>query len=255
MEFSLRSLIEPVSTLFFPSFCYVCGERQPQADLHVNVCRQCWSGIREIGDAVCFRCGIPIESTPEDLPDAYFCSRCRVKQVPYKMMRSLYRYETPLREMIRLFKFEGMLDLGCEFARRLAEWVAGIRGLRDADLVIPVPLHPLRRIERGFNQSRILARAVAGELGKPIPRHGALWELKRVRNTPPQSLLEPDDRRRNVRGAFEAVIPRLLRGKKVLLVDDVATTETTVRECARVLRRAGAEEVVVLTLARSLTAV
>lgn len=252
MEFSLRSLVEPVSSLFFPSYCYVCGERQPRADLQVNVCRDCWQGVREIGDAVCFRCGLPIESTPEDLPDAYFCARCRGKRVPYKMMRSLYRYETPLREMIHLFKFEGMLALGREFARRLARWAADIRGLRDADMVVPVPLHPLRRIERGFNQSRILANAVASELGRPIPRHGTLWELKRVRNTPPQSTLEPDERRGNVRGAFAARLPRLLRKKKVLLVDDVATTETTVRECARVMRRAGAAEVVVLTLARSL---
>jgi ComF family protein len=251
VAFANRSLIEPVSSLFFPSRCHVCGLRADRGELICNVCDRCWQGVREVGEAVCFRCGLPIGSAPEGLPDAYFCARCRGRRAPFKMFRSLYRYESPLREMIHLFKFEGMLDLGRELGVRLADWAAGRGGIGDADYVVPVPLHPLRRIARGFNQSRLLAEAVAARLGMPRPRPGSPWELRRRRNTPPQSTLEPEARRGNVKGAFEARFPPALRGKKVLLIDDVATTETTVRECARVLRRAGAVEAVVITLARS----
>jgi ComF family protein len=247
----IRSLFEPITSLFFPSQCHVCGAHVQQESLLCNICDECWRGVVEIGEAVCFRCGLPIGSAPEGLPDSYFCSRCRGARLPYKMMRSLYRYESPMREMIHLFKFEGMLDLGRELGRRFADWAARIGGLSDADYALPVPLHPLRRIARGFNQSRLLALAVAERLALPRPRPGAPWELRRMRNTPPQSTLEPGERHRNVRDAFEARFPAALRNKKVLLIDDVATTETTVSECARTLRRAGAREVAILTLARS----
>jgi len=242
-----RSLLEPVSSLFFPPNCYVCGAERKRSSLLHNVCEECWSSVQEVGDAFCFRCGAPLSAAQEDLPTTFLCGNCRGARVPYKTMRSLYLYRTPLREMIHLFKFNGMLDLGRELGRRLAAFAADLLELRGVDLVLPVPLHPLRRVERGFNQSRILAGIVAGRLGKPAPGRA----LRRIRNTHPQSTLEPEQRRGNVKDAFTVTPAQALKKAKVLLVDDVTTTETTVRECARTLKRAGAAEVAVLTLARA----
>lgn len=246
----LSRLLEPISSLFFLPECYVCGGAAERRELLHNVCAECWNEVRQVGDLVCFRCGLPIESEAvEDVSKAYFCGACRGRRIPYSVMRSLYNYRTPMREMIHIFKFEGKTGIGGELGRRLAEWAARHPDLASSELVAPVPLHPLRRIERGFNQAELLARLVAREMGLPL-----VPALRRRRNTPPQSSLEPEQRRRSLKGAFAVPRRSVVRGKRVLLVDDMATTETTVRECARELRRAGAAEVKALTLARSLGA-
>lgn len=243
----LKRAVESVVSLFFPPFCAVCGELAEARELQENVCLQCWGGIVEVGDGVCFRCGRPIESRAvSELPVPYFCSFCRLKKVPYKLMRSLLRYQSPLREMIHLFKFEGMLNVGRELGEKLAEWATMSSDFAAAEVVAPVPLHPLRRCGRGFNQAEILARIVASRLGLPVSS-----ALRRIRNTPPQSRLDPEKRRRNVRGAFRVSRRKEIKGRQVLLVDDITTTETTIRECSRVLRSGGASDVLVLTLSRS----
>jgi ComF family protein len=246
---NLQRLLDPLTSLFFPPYCAVCNRRMELRRLLKNVCEECWNDVRQIGEVVCFRCGLPLESaaTLEAAP-AYFCSDCRGARLPYKLMRSLYHYQSPMREMVHLFKFEGMVNIGEELGKRLALWAVETSDLRAAEVVTPVPLHPLRRMGRGFNQSEILARHVARRMGLPMVK-----ALTRLRNTRPQSLLQPEERRRNVKGAFASRKPASIKGKKVLLVDDVAATETTVRECARALRRGGAAQVLVLTLSRSAT--
>jgi len=112
-----------------------------------------------------------------------------------------------------------------------------------ADLLAPVPLHPKRIKKRGFNQSLLLARAFPGA---PVAREAVV----RTRHTAPQVGLNPKQRQDNVKGAFAVTDPALVKGKHVLLVDDLYTTGATVKECARVLRRAGARRVEVLTVAR-----
>jgi ComF family protein len=118
-------------------------------------------------------------------------------------------------------------------------------GIKGFDVVIPVPLHKQRLKERGFNQSLLLAREVARVFGLEVDYRS----LKRIRPTRPQVDLKPDERKKNVKGAFDVKSPERVRGRRVLLVDDVFTTGATVSECARVLKKAGAE-VYVLTLAR-----
>jgi ComF family protein len=116
----------------------------------------------------------------------------------------------------------------------------------DFDTLIPVPLHPKRLRERGFNQALLLSKTLRDIPSEKIkPRL-----LKRIRHTPPQIRLAPDERRQNVRGAFALDTPGVIRGKNILLVDDVFTTGATVNECARVLKSAGAGRVSVYTLAR-----
>lgn len=154
-------------------------------------------------------------------------------------------YDGPLRKLIHLFKYSGMKPLG--------KWLAGLlnRALpldeegEHFDAIVPVPLHWRRRWQRGFNQSAILARFVARDRGIPVIR-----ALRRVRPTATQAGLTNSNRRKNVTGAFRASSSAHLRGKRILLIDDVMTTGSTGASCAAALKRAGAASVTLLTLAR-----
>jgi ComF family protein len=157
------------------------------------------------------------------------------------------QYEGPLRDIIHAFKYEGRRTLAAPLGMLLRE--AGADLLRDAACVVPVPLHPWKRLRRGFNQAEDLAR----QTGVPLVR--ALW---RIRATPAQAGLDAAARRRNVRGAFRlapwlspSARTRFITGGVVVVVDDVTTTGATLEACADVLRRAGAREVRTLALARA----
>jgi ComF family protein len=175
------------------------------------------------------------------------CPRCRRIPGFIDAARSAGLYEGPLREIIHAFKYEGRRGLAGPLAAMMRTAGAGI--LADADAVVPVPLHPWRRMRRGFNQADDLAR----RLGLPVMR--ALW---RVQATTPQAGLSSAARRRNIRGAFQLspfATARLRRAfvedRVVVLVDDVRTTGATLDACASVLKRAGARQVRALTAARA----
>ncbi len=162
------------------------------------------------------------------------------------MAVSLGSYEGALRLAVHALKYDGRRTIAARLARLLGERCRDV--LERADAVVPVPLHPLRRWTRGFNQSEEIAAA----LGAP-----PMWKiLRRTRRTPPQASLSATAREANVRGAFA---PRRvgraaagLAGRRVVLLDDVATTGATLSACAAVLRRMGAAEVLVVTVARTL---
>ena len=176
------------------------------------------------------------------------CARCRRSRTAVDRSRSGGEYEGTLRDIIHAFKYDGRRSLAVPLARIMRN--AGADVLRDADVVVPVPLHAVRRVRRGFNQASDLAR----RLDHPVVN--ALW---RVRATSPQAGLTAAGRRRNVRRAFR-LSPLLLRSaharfienRIVVLVDDVSTTGATLDACARVLKEAGAREVRALTAARAL---
>jgi ComF family protein len=154
-------------------------------------------------------------------------------------------YAGLMRQLLTGFKFEDRHEALPLFTNLLAQ--AGHELIAEADLIVPVPLHPLRLLQRRFNQSALLARALGKRCAKPV----ALRALRRVRRTPPQVGLVKDDRQRNVTGAF-AVPGRMagtVAGKRVLLIDDVITTGATASACARALKAAGAIEADVLALA------
>lgn len=148
--------------------------------------------------------------------------------------------------MVLLLKFGRQEQLGYRLGHLLGEAYRFHEEVQQCRLVVPVPLHRARKRERGFNQAEALAAGVARSLGLPL-NSGI---LHRIRPTPPQTGLSYSARRRNVQGAFE-VRGRSLRGQSVLLVDDVMTTGATAHACAMRLKQAGAEKVLVLTLARA----
>jgi ComF family protein len=176
------------------------------------------------------------------------CARCRRSRAVVDRSRSGGEYEGALRDIIHAFKYDGRRSLASPLAAIMRD--AGGDVLRDADAIVPVPLHALRRLRRGFNQASDLARRLDHEVVH------ALW---RTRATPPQAGLTAAARRRNVRRAFRlsSLLPRRTRsrfieGRLVVLVDDVSTTGATLDACARVLKEAGAKEVRALTAARAL---
>jgi len=151
-------------------------------------------------------------------------------------------FEGPLRELIHLFKYAGMKALAKPLGAQLA---AALPRDQRFDVVVPMPLHWKRRWQRGFNQSELLARFTARRCGVPM-----INAVRRVRATRNQAGLSNAKRRGNVSGAFGVAKPDAIAGRRVLLIDDVMTTGATASACARVLKRAGATSVAVLTLAR-----
>ncbi|MGH2347995.1 MAG: ComF family protein [bacterium] len=230
------ALLRGILDVLFPPACQVC--RTPGPDV---LCRACTDRFRLIRPPVCDRCGRPLRGPPDLL---FTCVKCRGRRLGFAHARAAGVYEGTLRDAVHALKFRGRMTLGAPLGRVMADAAGAAPALEGCDAIVPVPLHPSRRTERGFNQAEVLAQEVAAALGLSL----APDALKRVRATRAQSELQLDERRTNVRGAFAAAAGGF---QKVLLIDDVLSTGFTARECARALRAAGARKVVVLALART----
>jgi ComF family protein len=153
-------------------------------------------------------------------------------------------YETPLREAIHAFKYDGVPDLAAPFAQMVYD--AWQQSIQQAEVIVAVPLHPMRKHERGYNQSELLAQ----HLGELAGVRTDMRLLRRIRYTSQQAQLGPAERKLNVQGAFLAVRERT-SGRSIVIVDDVLTTGATLSECATALLNAGAQSVSAITLARA----
>jgi len=238
---SISDFANRAVSIFLPYGCPGCdrpGERL--------LCGDCESKIARIGEPYCRLCGRPL---PPGVTQTDDCRECRDGAVEFDRCRSALLYRPPVEEMVRRFKFRRNFTMGarlrddaCERARRDPDFFPGFEA---ADALVPVPLHPFRRLRRGFNQSEFFADGFREVWGKPV-----YYCLARVRNTAPQSRLPPAERAKNVRGAFVVKKSAVVEGKRLVLIDDVMTTGATVNECAKALKKAGAAEVFVLTVAR-----
>lgn len=202
-----------------------------------------WSKLHFLSDPLCACCGTPLDLAVEE---GQLCGACLVRRPAYGRARAALAYGDVSRDLVLALKYQGRRDSLDLLARWMAS--AGAELLRDADLIVPVPLHYFRLVRRGFNQSVWLGAALTRRCGADL----CVDALKRVRATPIQGGLSAEGRRRNVEGAFRVRKGReaLLKDKKILLVDDVLTTGATAEACSRALKRAGAQCVDVLTLAR-----
>lgn len=211
---------------------------------HGSLCGECWSGVDFISAPMCRRCGMPFEL---DIGEAGECMPCLQTPPPFTAARAVFRYEGDSRRLITGYKYYDRTLATPMFARWLAR--AGADQLAMADVIVPVPLHPWRLLQRRYNQSALLARALGRLCGKAVWVDG----LKRTRYTPQQAGLTREQRLENVKDAFAAPPKRAaqLAGKSVVLVDDVLTTGATLNACTQALLNAGAREVYVLVLART----
>jgi competence protein ComFC len=229
--------------LLFPSSCEICRALLIEPGEKV-VCRSCLAGLRMTHPPFCLCCGRFFDGSGE----SHLCAVCLERRPSFSRHRSAARYEGVVKDIILLYKYRGFEVL----ARGLADFI--IRSLgREEDLwsgveaIVPVPLHPRKERSRGFNQARALARRLAQRTNVPLVHK----HLLKVKPTPAQTSLEARDRETNLKGAFRVRKPSGLAGKVVLLVDDVCTTGSTLRECSKVLRLAGAKEVRAVTVARA----
>lgn len=232
--------------LLFPPFCPLCrarldeGRRDP-------LCGPCWDGLERLPPPYCRTCGRPFPAFEGGRPvEGSPCEACRRRRPPFGYARAAAVYGERVREAVHALKFEGKTALARPLGDLLAEAGSAMLAVGAVDCLVPVPLHPSREAERGFNQSVLLANRVGRRWGVPVePR-----ALRRRRRTLSQTDLDAERRRANVRGAFTLSRSAAVEGRHVLLIDDVFTTGATVAECARVLLEAGASAVGVLTLAR-----
>lgn len=226
--------------LILPPRCFVCGEEVAAQGMQ---CAACWSGLSFIRGAMCAGCGAPFDY---DMGADAVCADCAGNRFLFDRGRSVFRYDDASRNMVLAFKHgdrhEGVAAFGQWMAQVVEPW------LDEVEVIVPVPLHWSRLFKRRFNQSAMLAQALSRQTGLPILPD----VLRRHKRTSSQAGLGATGRRRNVATAF-SIKPQdkpKIKDLRVLLVDDVFTTGATLNACTRVLKRYGAIDVSIVTLAR-----
>ena len=221
-----------LTDLLFPTVCAACGKLGP------IICSDCLKKFSEIDGTGCMRCGYPMEETRVS------CKLCRVENFNLRQARACFSYSEPLKTVIQRYNYDGLFSLarplGELMAHKWPEWA------QIPDIIVPIPLHARRQRSRGFNQAQLLAH----RLGYSNDIEVTDQVLRRVRNTRPQVEISLLERKENVWGAFAAE-PGVLKGKNILLLDDVFTSGATMTSAAGTLLEAGAKNVSAYCLART----
>jgi len=229
--------------LIYPMRCVACGEDLDPWSAHY-LCTEHCRRIHLIEESACSICGRKLYTLPEgDL----ICANCRKTKRHFDHGYTVAIYEEVIQTLIHDYKYRGREFLKYPLRRMLCEGIRHHVNYSDIDAIVPVPLHWRRYMRRGFNQALELVRFTSRKLNIPILKRN----LRRIRYTIPQVYLAPKERPANIKGAFRVMNPDQVRGKRLMLVDDVLTTGSTMNECAQVLKEAGAAEITVVALAQS----
>ena len=236
----MKKIFKAIKNSIFPNHykCITCGK-----EINYNgfdFCEDCIEDLPQINGKICLRCGEPLNSM------ANYCLNCKNSKHYFKRNLSAFTYDKPVSDHIMNLKYNNKRYLGEIFTGFLVQKYIEL-GI-SAELIIPVPLHPNRLKERGFNQAEIIANPLAQKLNIPI----SIDALTRIKDTPKQSLSKShEDRLLNIKDAFEVNDKSKIKGKTILLIDDVYTTGSTLSECANALLKAKAKEVYCLTVAHA----
>jgi ComF family protein len=233
--------LAPVLSLFYPPSCAVCSVDVPAKE---HLCPACQAKAPRIKPPFCAKCSEPFSGA---MSGPFFCSNCSNQKLYFEAAVAVYQSRGVVRHLIHEFKYGRRAYL----RHIIAQWLRAafddprLQG-RWFDIITPVPLHPAKQRERGFNQAELLAELVADRAGAPLRRL-----LERSRYTTTQTAFDRAERIKNLKDAFHLRKKADVRGLRVLLIDDVLTTGSTLSECARVLKRAGAVSVYAATAARA----
>ena len=238
-------LLDGVLNLVYPERCLICAVPVARRQ-DCSVCDECWekSMALKIQSPRCSSCGLPFQTLRDD--SDHLCGDCILQPPPYSGARSFGYYTAELSALVHGLKFHGRRNLIALLAPLLAEVFFENWNRENFDGLAPIPLHPRRKRERGYNQSELLAQSLSHKIAVPC-----VDGLRRLRPTLPQVGLTDVQRHENVRKAFVCKDEALIRRKRILLIDDVMTTGATVSSAARALLDGGALRVSVLTIARA----
>ena len=239
----MSSFLNAFLDVILPPLCHVCRSYISDAGA-LHICQSCRSQIQLVTTPLCTTCGVPFNGAGSD----HICGACLTDRPCFDSARAAVIHEGHCRHLIHAFKYNNKTHLRRALALLITEHLTEFVALLKPDMIVPVPLHIQRLRKRGFNQAILLGEILARAWRVPMERRA----LKRVRKTEPQITLSAKERRDNVRNAFEVGHVGAVSGKRIVLVDDVLTTGCTADECARVLKKAGALEVTVITAARAI---
>ncbi len=237
----MNGLLSQIIKIFLPPRCIKCGAVLSDDD---GLCPTCFQELNFITAPYCYKCGHPFEEAVSG--KKLLCASCmRKKKTPFRLNRSALCYDDSSKDLILALKFMDKT----ENAKTLAKWLclAGYDIWQEGvDVLVPVPLHYKRLIKRRYNQSALLVK----ELSKLTGIEADYMSLIKHKSTKPQVQFSGHERVKNVKGVFSVKHMEKIKGKRVVLIDDVMTTGSTLKECALALKKAGAKSVDTLTVAR-----
>ncbi len=236
----LREMSETAIVFLYPAKCRVCDDLLGVARVPY-ICADCWQDIQFLEPPWCDICGIPGVNG--------LCDACATSPPRYGQLRTVALYQTTLQQAIHLFKFEKRKVFARHLVQLINAHIPVDCDVATYDFVLPIPIHKKRLRERGFNQATLLAAGIAEAAGVPVLTN----TLVRKRHTVAQSSLDREARQQNIVGAFDVLAPDIIRGKRLLVIDDVFTTGATIREAVNELWTVDPAEIDVLTLARTLS--
>ena len=247
MEWLISKLDVNMLRALVPKACHACGGREYGQD-RKPLCAKCTSKIIMPPINTCSVCGRPLEFDYEiDTQESYMCHDCLEKPPLYERNIHALGYGGPVRELIHKFKFQSQPYLAKTLAMTGREVLEPWFAQQGDAVIIPVPLARQKLFERGYNHAYLLAVHFA-RWGEMELSEG---NLQRIRNTQPQFGLKPDQRKKNVRGAFAVRDPRAIKGRTIILLDDIFTTGATIEECCKVVMKAKPKEILVACLCRA----
>ncbi|OGP54459.1 MAG: hypothetical protein A2Y65_09770 [Deltaproteobacteria bacterium RBG_13_52_11] len=245
MGFSFSRPFRWFLNLIFPPVCPICQAPFGGQGEDLIICPDCQKAIRPVRPPYCPCCGLPY---PTGDGEGHLCGPCLKEKWYFEVHRTCALYEGALKEAIHRFKYGGVFPLVRVFGDLLQPPLQTLIEDYPVDVMVPVPLHIRRLRERGFNQALLLVRELSKRTGIPYEERA----LAKIKDTPVQIALKKRERRKNLKGAFQVKDQEAIKGKAVVLVDDVYTTGATVNECSRTLLEGGAGKVAILTVARAI---
>ena len=238
---NLRRALSTGVDLFLPPACLLCGQLLPPGCDPQAFCGECQATMPPLGSSHCSCCSQPFPGTSSQ----HLCATCLQRPPVFSIVHAACSYQERVKDAIHQLKYHNQVNLAQPLGKLLGKALESAEVSFNPDCIIPVPLHPSRLRERGYNQALEISRPLSRTLRVPIDSKF----LQRILKTPPQQGLTAAERKKNLRNAF--MLTQKISARKVLLVDDVMTTGETVRECCRTLLQGNVEEVQVAVIGRA----